>query len=456
MTQFTVQQAIDLAQEHQRAQRPAEAEAIYRQILAQAPARHDVYQRLAEICYQSGRVPEALELMRGAVAADPNVADYHGNLAMLLSTLGQFDEAIPAFQRALSIRPSSAETLNNLGGAMRETARYDQAAAALRRALAIRPDYAEAEWNLAFVLLAQGNLGEGLPAFEARLRVKNFPNRRIQGPMWDGSDLHGRRILLHTEQGVGDTFNFIRYAPLVAARGGRVFVLCSPDVHRLMSVQELSVEQWIADGQPRPEFDTHCPLMSLPKVFGTTMETIPAGVPYMAADPKWVEPWRKRLAQDSAVLKVGLVWAGNMHPIHNRKRTMALATLLPLGALPRVSFYSLQKGAAALEAKTPPAGMRLIDWSDELNDFADTAALIAALDLIITVDTSVAHLAAAMGKPTWVLLPFVADWRWFMDREDSPWYPTMRLFRQTALGDWRGPVARVAEELGRMRMTKLE
>lgn len=449
MTQLTVQQAIELAQQHQRAQRPAEAEAIYRQILAQAPAQHDVYQRLAEICYQAGRIEEATELMRRAVAAAPEVADYHANLAMLLSMLGRFEEAIAEFQRALAIRPESPETLNNLGGALREMARFDEAATTLRRAMAMRPDYAEAEWNLAFVLLTQGNLREGLPAFEARLRVKKFPNRRIEGPMWDGSDLHGRRILLHTEQGVGDTFNFIRYAPMVAARGGRVMVLCGTDVYRLMSVQQLGVEQWVADGQPVPQFDSHCPLMSLPKVFGTTIQTIPSGVPYMAADPNWVEPWRERLARDPARLKVGLVWAGNLHPIHNRKRTIGLAALGPLGACPGVSFYSLQKGSAAQEAQSPPAGMKLTDWSGELNDFAETAALIAALDLVITIDTSVAHLAGAMGKPTWVLLPFVADWRWFVDREDSAWYPTMKLFRQRALGDWSEPVARVAQELSR-------
>lgn len=450
MTQLTVQQAIELAQQHQRAQRLAEAEAIYRQILAQAPAEHGVYQRLAEICYQAGRIEEALELMRRAIAVAPDVADYHANLAMLLSMLGRFEEAIAEFQRALAIRPQSPETLNNLGGALREMARFDEAAMTLRRALAMRPDYAEAEWNLAFVLLTEGNLREGLFAFEARLRVKHFPNRRMEGPMWDGSDLHGRRILLHTEQGVGDTFNFIRYAPMVAARGGRVMVLCGTDVYRLLSVQHLGVEQWVADGQRVPQFDTHCPLMSLPKVFGTTTETIPADVPYLVADPSWVQPWRERLARDPAHLKAGLVWAGNLHPIHNRKRTIGLSALGSLGACRDVSFYSLQKGPAAQEGLSPPAGMKLVDWSGELNDFADTAALIAALDLVITIDTSVAHLAGAMGKPTWVLLPFVADWRWFLDREDSPWYPTMKLFRQAALGDWSEPVARLAGELMRL------
>jgi hypothetical protein len=450
MTQLTVQQAIELADQHQRANRPAEAEAIYQQILAQTPGRHDVLQRLAEICFQSGRISEALELMRSAVTAAPDVADYRANLAMLLSMLGRFDQAIPEFERAMAIRPNSPQVLNNLGGALREMARFDEAAGTLRRALALRPDYAEAEWNLAFVLLTQGNLRDGLPAFEARLRVKHFPNRNIDGPMWDGNDLHGQRILLHTEQGVGDTFNFIRYAPMVAAPGGKVFVLCGADVHRLLSIQQAGVEQWITDGQPLPQFDVHCPLMSLPKVFGTTLATIPGNVPYMVADAKLVEPWLKRIAQDPAKLKIGLVWAGNLHPIHNRKRTISLSALASLGSVPGVWFYSLQKGPASQEAKSPPGGMKLIDWSNELNDFADTAALIAALDMVITIDTSVAHLAGAMGKPTWVLLPFVADWRWFIDREDSPWYPTMRLFRQPSLGDWSGPVARVAEELDRL------
>jgi hypothetical protein len=300
------------------------------------------------------------------------------------------------------------------------------------------------------MLLIRGEFKEGWPAYEARLRMSGFPVRKFSQPMWSGEDLGRRTILLHWEQGMGDTFQFIRYAPMVKNRGGRVMMLCQREVHRLMAGQtHLGVERWIADGEELPAFDVQCPLLSLPGIFGTKFATMPRETPYLFADVGMTQRWRERLAVGSG-LKVGLVWGGNPMPVHNRKRSATLALLAPLAEARGVTFVSLQKGEPAAELKSPPAGMRVLDCAGELKDFADTAALVSALDLVITIDTGVAHLAGALGKPTWVLLPFVPDWRWFNGRSDSPWYSTMRLFRQTRLGDWSEPVQAAAGGLVRL------
>jgi hypothetical protein len=212
----------------------------------------------------------------------------------------------------------------------------------------------------------------------------------------------------------------------------------------------LRVAQWIASGDPLPEFDFHCPLLSLPRAFATTLQTIPDSVPYLHADSHEIDRWRTRLAENRSGFNVGLAWAGSSVHAQDRNRSLALSFLSPLARIPNVNFYSLQKGDAATQARNPSDAMKLVDWTEELKDFADTAALIANLDLVITVDTAVAHLAGAMGKPVWVLLPFVPDWRWMMDREDSPWYPTMRLFRQKAAGQWDKVIERVVDCLARL------
>jgi Tfp pilus assembly protein PilF len=450
MPEMTIQQATDLARQYQRAGQLGEAEAIYRQVVSRQPGRHDLLQQLAQLAHQAGRVEESLELMRRAVAMAPGAGDYHSNLAMLLSTLGRFEEAIPEYRQALAINPNHPEPYNNYGNLLRETGRAAEAEAAFRRAIELGGSES-ARWNLSFMLLIRGAFAEGWPAYEARLRMAGFPIRKFAQPMWDGGDLRGRTILLHWEQGLGDTFNFIRYAPLVKQRGGRVVMLCQREVFRLLAHQNhLGVEKWVADGEDLPAFDVHRPLLSLPGIFGTTFETIPREVPYLFADATMTQAWRERLAPEAGP-KIGLVWGGSPTPIHNRKRSTTLAALAPLAEASGVTFVSLQKGDPAAEAKFPPHGLKLLDYTPELKDFADTAALISALDLVISIDTGVAHLAGALAKPTWVLLPFVPDWRWFNDRADSPWYPTTHLFRQSRLGDWTSPIRAAAEELKRRR-----
>jgi hypothetical protein len=322
----------------------------------------------------------------------------------------------------------------------------DAAAEAYRQAIEWRADFVSAKFNLALTQLLQGSFVEGFTGFEARWDLPDLAKTRqhFSQPQWDGSDLNGRTILLHAEQGIGDTIQFIRYAPLVAQRGGRVVFQCPEAMTRLFEGFP-GIDRFVVRGRELPEFDLHCPLLSLPLAMKTTLETIPASVPYLSADAESVSRWRKRLPRDS--VNVGLAWAGRAEHSNDRLRSMALTDFAPLVDAPGVNFFSLQKGDAAEQLRSTPDGLAITDWTEQLQDLSDTAALIDALDLVITVDTSVAHLAGALGKPVWVLLPFAPDWRWMLDRSDSPWYPTMRLFRQPQARDWRSPVEQVAQAL---------
>lgn len=447
MPEMTLEQAHALIDQYMRAGQVAEAEAIGRQIVAAVPHDYITLAKIAQLRFQAGAFEESIEFMQRAATLRPNDAGYQSNLGMLYSTLRQFEPAIAHFGAAIRLQPNLIEGLNNLGSSLRELGRYDEAEGLFRRALAVKPEYADARWNLAFILLARGNFAEGWPAYEARLQMRTVPNRTFAERMWDGSPLAGRTILLHAEQGIGDTFNFIRYASLVAAQGGRVIALVQPAVHRLMKWQSLGVNQWITDGDPLPRFDVHCPLLSLPGLLGTTMGTIPNQSPPFGVDSQLASVWKQKLADDAATVRVGLVWAGNQYPAHNRKRSMPPEALMALADVPGVSFYSLQKGSAPPPPPAVATALRLKDFTPAINDFADTAAHIEALDLVITIDTGVAHLAGAMGKRTWVLLPSVPDWRYFLGRDDSPWYPSMTLFRQPVDGNWAIPIGKVAAAL---------
>jgi len=263
--------------------------------------------------------------------------------------------------------------------------------------------------------------------------------------MWDGGELNGKRIVLHNEQGFGDVIQFVRYIPQVLKRGGRISLSCEPVLHRLFQQQNWPIEHHIAFGQAQPEYDVQCPLMSLPLVLGTTLQTIPANVPYLSADAELAQRWKSRLPDDNR-LKVGIAWANKPAP-PNRCPPPRLWS--ELGYIPGLWFCSLQKPVRGIMPPAP-GDLKVTDWSDELADFADTAALIENLDLVISVDTAVPHLAGAMGKPVWVPLKYVPDWRWMLKREDSPWYPSMRLFRQSRLDDWDTPMSRITEELRKL------
>lgn len=421
-----------------------DALASLRRALASRPGFAHAHNLLALVLLEQRRLDEAAAACRQALSFNPNFPEAYSNLGLALQGNGRLDEAISQFKQAIALRPSYAEAYNNLGIALWEQGRLKDAAAAYEQSLALEPNDLRTRFNRACLLLAQGDFDRGWPDYEARSGLTRHLTNIGPQPIWDGSDLQGRRILVHGEEGFGDTLQFIRYASLLAARGARVVLRCPQGLRRLLSGQ-CGVEQIIGMEDPPPAVDVQCSLLSLPRLFGATLENIPADVPYIAPDKALVGKWQERVAREASGMTVGLVWAGNPAHRNDRNRSMPLAALTPLGDLDGVRWISLQKGKAAADALA--ADLKILDWTQELTDFADTAALAACLDLIICVDTSVAHLAGAMGKAVWVLLPFAPDWRWLLNRSDSPWYPSMRLFRQSAPRDWTWPVAQLLEEL---------
>jgi tetratricopeptide (TPR) repeat protein len=420
----------------------------YQRAIALNPQFPEALNNLGNVQRDQGQLDEAALAYQRAIVINPNFADAHYDLGIVLKDKGLLDEAIAAFGRAIAVKPDYAEAHNNLANAMRDRGQLDEATAIYRRAIELDPNLPEAHYNLSLALLMAGDLEKGWPEYEWRWKSRNFSaySRGFSQPVWDGGDLKGRTILLYAEQGFGDTIQFIRYAPLVAGRGGRVIVEAPPPLIGLLR-QVPGVEQWIPSGEPLPAFDVQCSPMSLPLMFGATLKSIAAQKEYLRAEEQLVEDWRRRLAGQADGLKVGIAWAGSPTFKGDRTRSLSLDRLAPLGSVSGVTFFTLQKGAAAEQADRPPAGMRLVNLSGDLADFADTAAVMSQMDLVITTDTSVAHLAGALGRPVWVMLQFMPDWRWLLDREDSPWYPSMRLVRQKRLGDWEGVIERVVEGL---------
>jgi tetratricopeptide (TPR) repeat protein len=424
-----------------------EAIAAYRQAIRVEPGYAKAHNNLGNALRNKGLLDEAAAAYRQALRLTPAFAEAHRNLGNALYDMGQIDECINAYHRALQLKPDLVEARNSLGTALRRKGLLDEAIAAYHDAFRMNPEYVGAHENLAHVLLLKGDFVQGWSEYEWRWKREAIASQRHKfvQPRWDGQDLNGRRILLYSEQGLGDTIQFVRYAPMVSARGGKVVLECQAELRGLMR-GVVGIEQMVSVGEPLPDFDVHCPLMSLPLAFNTRMETIPAAIPYLHADEKLSRQWAARLAEPDRP-KVGIAWAGSAQHINDRNRSLSLSLLGPLAKVGDIRFYSLQKGAGAAEASTPPEGMKLIDHTAELTDFADTAALMANLDLVISADTAVVHLAGALGKPVWVLLPCAPDWRWLLEREDSPWYPTIRLFRQRTPGKWSEVVDRVAQAL---------
>jgi tetratricopeptide (TPR) repeat protein len=430
--------------------RHVEAIAAYRQAITSRPSMAELHYNLGVASCDAGEVEEAIAACRQAIALNPGLAEAYCVLGNALKGRGDRDEAIAAYRQAIQLKPDYAEVYSNLGIALKDQLELKEAIVAYRRAIQLKPDYPESHSNLALALLTQGHWREGWEEYEWRWKCREFPMpaRNFSQPQWHGEELGGRTILLHAEQGLGDTIQMIRYVPFVAARGGRVVLECRSELLGLL--KELSgVSQAITVGNELPPFDVHCPLMSLPLAFDTRFESIPHSIPYLAVDPKRIAYWRDLLAGSQERLDVGLAWAGRKAHVNDKNRSISLSRLAPLAAATGIGFHSLQVGVPAWQALSSDPGLNVIDYSDKLTDCAETAALIANLDLVITVDTAVAHLAGAMGKPVWVLLPFVPDWRWMMDREDSPWYPTMRLFRQRIAGQWDEVIERVTKSLAR-------
>ncbi len=465
------------------------AEEMYRELLDADPDLAGALAGLGEIAALSGNNEEAAGLYRRAISIDDSNARYHFGLGCALHASGdwlgageayrgalkldaahaaahmnlgcilqeraeteaaligpqgaarQLEEALEHFRSVRDLAPGNAEAWMNLGYAMARQRKLEEALRCYDRAIELQPRLAEAHFNRSMALLAQGKFSDGWSEYEWRWQASGFPRPVHAQPEWDGAPLGGRTLLLYSEQGFGDAIQFVRYAPLAAARGARVIVRSTPELHRLFaSVPGVSAS--LESGEALPPFDAHCPLLSLPRVLGTTAESIPAEVPYISAEPALAAAWRREIG-NAHELRVGLVWASQPMARIAPLKSIGFADLAPLLRLRGVKYYSLQKGEAL--APEPAAGV--VDLGGRLEDFADTAALIASLDLTISVDTAVAHLAGAMGKPVWTLLPYVPDWRWHPDGLHSRWYPSMRLYRQAERGDWKALMAGVAEDL---------
>ncbi|MGQ0677805.1 MAG: tetratricopeptide repeat protein [Rhodospirillales bacterium] len=424
-----------------------ESEAAYRRALALQPDHALARTNLGNVLLAQKRAEEALEDQRRALAIDPLLAEAHVNRGAALYALDRFAEAEAAQRRALELNPGLAKAHKNLGMTLENLGRPDEALAAFEAALAAAPDDPDLHFTLGLSLLRAGRFERGWREYAWRWRLKEFAatRRDLAKPAWDGAALGGRTILLHAEQGQGDTIQTLRYAKLVAGRGGRVVLEVPPSLKRLSAGME-AVAQVVAAGETLPEFDVQCPLLDLPRLFDTRPETIPADTPYLAADPRAAAEWRRRLAARPG-LSVGLAWAGNPSYSNDRRRSLDPALLAPLLGLERVCFYSLQVGPAADDLARAPGGEGVEKLGHLFADFADTAACIAALDLTVAVDTAVAHLAGALDRPVWILLPYAADWRWLVDRADSPWYRSATLFRQERPGDWAAVIERIREKL---------
>ncbi len=387
-----------------------------------------------------GRIGEAAGYYIQAIEYKPDYLDPRYNLGLVRQDQDRHAEALEAYDTLLDLRPDHPEAHNNRGNVLLALGRPLEAFAAYSWAIQRQPEHAEANWNLSLANLLLGHFAEGWQGYDWRLRQRDASPQPFRAPLWTGAQVEQARVLVHAEQGFGDTLQFVRYAAMVKQRCGFLIVQCQlPLVRTLSSVA--GIDQVVARGTDLPAFDFHVPLLSLPGIFSTVEETIPASVPYIAPPSSLKASWRERIPV-SADLSVGLVWAGNPGHKNDRNRSIPPEVFSTLLNLPGIRFYSLQKDL-------PLAGA--VSLGLEFTDFADTAAAIANLDLVISVDTSVAHLAGAMNKPVWTLLPFNPDWRWMLDRPDTPWYPSMRLFRQTEPKDWQSVIERVKTELLSLR-----
>jgi Flp pilus assembly protein TadD len=422
-----------------------EAVGHYEQALRLDPHLVEVLNNLAVALQAQGKVDEAAACLRHALHLKPDYADAHGNLGNTVQADGKLDEAKACYRRALQLKPDNPNTHHDLGNALRASGCLVEAMASYGRALRLKPDFAQVHLSRSLLRLQMGDFEQGWAEYEWRFQCKEHAIPQFRQPLWDGSHLDEQTILLYGDHGMGDTLQFIRYAPLVQKRGGRVLVACRKPLARILA-SCTGVARVISEGATFPEFQVYAPLMSLPRILGTTLEIVPARVPYLAADPAVVARWRAELGPFDG-FKVGIAWQGNPQHLKDRHRSFPLDQFEPLARLDGVRLVSLQTGYGTEQLANVADRLRVIDLGSRFEDVMDSAAVLSSVDLVITPDTSVAHLAGALGVPVWVALPFAPDWRWLLDREDSPWYPTMRLFRQRTWGDWNEVIARIAREL---------
>jgi tetratricopeptide repeat protein/glycosyl transferase family 9 (putative heptosyltransferase) len=406
-----------------------------------------LYQARGLCLMRATRYEEAIADYNRALKLDPRHAETHCNLGVVHLRFGRYDEAHASFDRSLALNPGFVTAMNNKAFALGEQHRFDEAFALYAKSLAVDPDNPTTRWNVAMLQLLTGDFEAGWAGRETRWIANVAAGRDFTQPVWLGQEsIAGKTILLHADEGLGDAIQFVRYAPMVAALGARVILEVPGALHSLVTGMP-GVSQDLPRGFPvMPAFDVHCPLSSLPLAFRTRLETIPAPEAYLPAVPQARrEEWQSRIGSSDR-FRVGLVWSGNPAHLNDHNRSMALKTLSPILDLD-ATFVSLQKEPREPDKEFLRERPDILDVSEHLTDFVATAALISCLDLVITVDTSVAHLAGALGRPVWIMLPFAPDFRWLLDRDDSPWYPTARLFRQRERGNWDPVIADVSRAL---------
>jgi tetratricopeptide (TPR) repeat protein len=435
--------------------REDDAIATFRTALAQNPNLPHAHFNLAGIYAARKQAEDAIRHFRATLRLEPHGAVTHHQLGVALIGLSRYEEALPHFREAVRLQPDFVEARHNIGVALAHTDKWDEAIAQFLDTLDRTPDNIESHYNVATTSLLLGRMERGWQEFEWRWQLEGMRpyQRKFTAPQWQGEDLTGRTLVVHDEQGFGDTFHFSRYVALLAGRAGRLIFECHAEVSKLMRLsmtQDIEVVPRVAsfpDVEGLPDCDYQIPLLSLPRVFETRLDTIPAATPYMHADPGEVRQWAGRLSHLRRP-RIGLIWAGRPTHAQDTDRSLRLAQLAPLATVPGATFLSLQKGEPAAQVASAPSGMAIHDFTSELADFADTAAFLGSVDLVITVDTAMAHLSGALGRPVWMLNRYLPDWRWLLEREDSPWYPTLRQFRQTSPRGWDGVIDRLAQALG--------
>lgn len=449
----------------QRANQLQDAVAAYQTELQRNPNDAYALSNYGGLLCSLGEFRAAQELLTRAVQIKPDMPDAWSNFGNVLFELQDYDGAIKAYKQCLTLQPQHSLALSNLGVALDCQGRHALATNFHKLAIQVEPNNGQNHTNFALSLLADGQYEEGLKAYEWRWNSNIIGKHNLEGPLWNGEAFVGKTLLVHTEGGFGDMLQFVRFIPFAAERGGKIIVKVRKELLTLLQ-RSFPDQLFITVDDVAPPHDLQCSVGSLPYLLGTTLDTIPLTSAYLVPDPARVALWKARLEKDiffnSAVptLRIGLVWAGSPHrevryvEFVDQRRSMSLQSMAPLAQVPNVLFYSLQVGEKAVQAKTPPAGMKLVNYASILHDFDDTAALVSNLDMVIAVDTSVVHLAAGLGKPVWMLSRYDQCWRWLSGRMDSPWYDNIRIYQQPQPFDWATPLQKMIADLTQLEQTK--
>ena len=405
----------------------------YRKAIRIQPDYADAYYNLGNVFQEQGKLEESIQAYQKAIQIQPDYADTYYNLGNVLQKQGKLEESIQAYQKAIQIQPNHEDAYNDLGVIFKEKRQLDKSIQAFQKSIRLNSNFAQAHENLGMLLLLKGDFLNGWKEYEWRWRsVQKSQKRDFKRPLWDGTPLDGKSILVYAEQGFGDTIQFIRYIELLPDTGTIIIFACQPELKRLFKSID-RIDALVTKGEVISDFDVHIPLLSLPYIFNTTLDSIPSQTPYLYSD---INSDFAFILDNEDHFKVGIVWAGSSTHVNDRNRSVNLNQFKELLSIEGCEFFSLQVGLHRADISQNGYDYIIKDLGKMFNDFRDTASAILQLDLVISVDTSVAHLAGALGKEVWTLLPFVPDWRWMFDRSDSPWYPSMTLFRQKKVGNW--------------------